>query len=167
MIGHIGRFSEQKNHKKILSIFSKVKQSTPNAKLLLVGTGELQDEIKRTLSDSLVDSVIFAGKQEETEAYYSAFDVFLMPSLYEGLPIVGVEAQSMGLPCLFSDTIDSQIELTDNAIIVDLDASDDYWAEQVLAANIKKDRLKYPEMINRKSFSIQKTIKELEEIYEV
>ena len=167
MIGHIGRFSEQKNHKKILSIFNKIKQSNPNAKLLLVGTGELQDEIKGSLPDDLGASVIFAGKQDETEAYYSAFDVFLMPSLYEGLPIVGIEAQSMGLPCFFSDTIDSRISLTDNAFIVDLDSSDDYWAEKILSTKINKDRMQYPKEINRKSFSIQKTIKDLEEIYEV
>ena len=167
VIGHIGRFSEQKNHKKILSIFNKIKQSNPNAKLLLVGTGELQDEIKGSLPDDLGASVIFAGKQDETEAYYSAFDVFLMPSLYEGLPIVGIEAQSMGLPCFFSDTIDSRISLTDNAFIVDLDSSDDYWAEKILSTKINKDRMQYPKEINRKSFSIQKTIKDLEEIYEV
>ncbi|NQG98072.1 glycosyltransferase [Streptococcus suis] len=167
VIGHIGRFSEQKNHKKIISIFNKVKQLNPNTKLLLVGTGELQDEIKGSLPDSLIDFVIFAGKQADTEAYYSAFDVFLMPSLYEGLPIVGVEAQSMGLPCFFSNTIDSQIILTDNAFVLELNESDDYWAENILLTNIKKDRMQYPEVIKKKSFSIQKTIKELEEIYEV
>lgn len=166
VIGHIGRFSDQKNHKKIVSIFKEILLHNPSAKLLLVGVGELQDEIKQLVTQvGMEQSVIFAGKQSNTEAYYSAFDVFLMPSLYEGLPIVGIEAQSMGLPCFFSNTIDSQIKLTDNTHIVDLDASDKEWANTILK-NIKcKERKKYPQIISEKGFSIQQTVKELEEIY--
>jgi len=107
VIGHIGRFSEQKNHAFILDIFSEVLKQKPKTLLLLVGVGELMDQIKSIVQERGIEkSVLFAGKQSRTEDYYSSFDCFLMPSLYEGLPVVGVEAQCEGLDCFFSNQID-------------------------------------------------------------
>lgn len=168
LIGHIGRFSEQKNHEKIIEIFQKVLDKKPNSKLLLIGVGERKADIKTLVKNqNLSDDVIFAGKQMETEAFYSAFDVFLMPSLYEGLPIVGIEAQSMGLPCFFATTIDSKIVLTDRTKLLSLDSSSDIWAEQILAVDFSIERTKYPKIIDDKGFSIKSTVSKLEEIYEV
>lgn len=167
VIGHIGRFSEQKNHKFILEIFNSILRKKPESKLMLVGVGELENEIRKlSVSMGIDKSIIFAGKQMKTEEYYSAFDVFLMPSLYEGLPIVGVEAQCEGLACVFSNKIDRQILITDQANILDLEASPDIWADFVLSCK-KVDRLKYPSKIIKSGYSINSTIKTLEKVYEI
>lgn len=167
VIGHIGRFSEQKNHKFLLKIYKKVLDLEPNSCLLLVGTGELLDEIKREIfklgSD---DKVILCGLQSMTEDFYSAFDVFLMPSLYEGLPVVGVEAQCEGLPALFSDSIDPKINITDNAHFLSLDKDVLTWAKCVLKFKEVNDRAQYAKLIEEKGFSINCTVKQLEKVYE-
>ncbi|BAK27815.1 glycosyltransferase [Streptococcus gallolyticus subsp. gallolyticus] len=168
VVGHIGRFSEQKNHERIIDIFNELLEEHSNSMLLLVGVGEKEKEIKEIVSElGLSDYVIFAGRQMKTEEYYCAFDVFLMPSLYEGLPIVGIEAQSMGLPCFFSDNIDSKVVLTDRAQLISLDEPSKVWAQKILALNDSMNRTSYNEVIDSKKFSIKSTVRELEKIYEV
>lgn len=167
VVGHIGRFSEQKNHKFILEIFKSLLKKQPDAKLLLVGVGELQGSIREQSSSlGLEKSVIFAGKQMRTEDYYSAFDVFLMPSLYEGLPIVGVEAQCEGLECLFSDQIDKQILISDRAKMLGLSDAPEAWSNAILSASLN-DRIKYSDVIKSSGYSLADTVKTLESIYEV
>lgn len=167
IIGHIGRFSEQKNHIFMLEIFKSLLKRDPTAKLLLVGVGELQNKIQKLSSSLQIDkSIIFAGKQIRTEDYYSAFDIFLMPSLYEGLPIVGVEAQCEGLECLFSDQIDKQILITDRAKMLSLNDSPEVWVDAILSSQ-NTNRLKYPAEILKSGYSLTDTIKALEKIYEV
>lgn len=169
VIGHVGRFCEQKNHEKIIDIFQEIVKTVPKAKLILVGTGGGFDQIKHIVEkQKLSQNVIFAGRQSETEAYYSAFDAFLMPSLYEGLPIAGVEAQASGLPCLFSDKIDKQILITDNAKMIPLSASSSTWAKHILEImNENKNRYSYSEIVDEKGYSIRATVKKLESVYEV
>ena len=168
VVGHIGRFSEQKNHERIIDIFNELLEEHSNSMLLLVGVGEKEKEIKEIVSElGLSDYVIFAGRQMKTEEYYCAFDVFLMPSLYEGLPIVGIEAQSMGLPCFFSDNIDSKVVLTDRAQLISLDEPSKVWAQKILALDDSMNRTSYNEVIDSKKFSIKSTVRELEKIYEV
>lgn len=167
VVGHIGRFSEQKNHKFILGIFKAVLEKQSDAKLLLVGVGELQDSIKELSKSLRIDrSIIFAGKQMRTEDYYSAFDVFLMPSLYEGLPIVGVEAQCEGLECLFSDQIDKQILITDRAKMLGLNNAPEVWSDAIVSASVS-DRTKYSDEIKASGYSLTDTVKTLEKVYEV
>lgn len=169
VIGHIGRFSEQKNHEKIIEIFLEIKKKVSDAKLLLVGVGEKEESVKSIVNSlDCKEDIIFAGRQAETEAYYSAFDVFLMPSLYEGLPIVGIEAQSTGLPCFFSDQIDKQILITDSATMIALNNSAKEWAIAIVnGVDNKMSRDRYAEVIGEKGYSIKDTIKLLELIYEV
>lgn len=168
VIGHIGRFSPQKNHNYIVEIFKQVLKRKQNSILLLVGVGELEEKIKQMCIDYKIgDKVIFAGKQDKTEDYYSCFDVFLMPSLYEGLPIVGIEAQSTGLPCLFSDTIDHQILITDIAKMLPLNSTIEEWAEAVCDIKLNENRERYSCIINEKGYGIKGTINKLEKVYEV
>ena len=169
VIGHIGRFSEQKNHEKIIEVFSEIKKKVSDAKLLLVGVGEKEELIKNIVNSmDCKEDIILAGKQMETEAYYSAFDVFLMPSLYEGLPIVGIEAQSTGLPCFFSDGIDKQILISNRATMIALSNSAKDWAITIVSAiDSKENRECYAKVIEEKGYSIKSTIKLLELIYEV
>lgn len=169
VIGHVGRFSEQKNHEKILEVFVEIKKKISDAKLILVGTGERENIIKKAVTDlQMQDSVVFVGKQEFTENYYCSFDVFLMPSLYEGLPVVGIEAQCEGLPCFFSDKIDKKILITDRAKMIPLNYSSKKWAEIICnIQGLRTEREKYADIVSQKGYSIKSTIKKLEEIYEV
>ncbi len=166
IVGHIGRFSEQKNHAFILKIFREIYTKNPDARLMLVGIGELETQIRTMVDElNLKNAVIFAGPQARTEDYYSAFDVFLMPSLYEGLPIVGIEAQSEGLPCFFSDQISEQIKLTDLANVYPLSQSPEEWAEKMLRNAAPDNRNTYPAVIRKRGFDIRSTVAALEEIY--
>lgn len=106
VIGHIGRFMKQKNHEFLLQVFAAFLSKHPDSLLLLVGEGELKGhiiEMTRTLG--IEDKVCFLGQRDDANKLYSVFDVFCLPSLYEGLGMVGIEAQRSGVPCLFSDQI--------------------------------------------------------------
>lgn len=167
VIGHIGRFAVQKNHKFILKIFKKINAKQPDSILLLVGTGELRKKIKNEINNlNLKNKVILCGEKGNTEDYYSAFDIFLMPSLYEGLPVVGIEAQCEGLPCYFSSNISSQVKITDHAFFISLKQSAQYWANEILSkkSNIQK-RKGYARKVLNSNYSIFSTVKELESVY--
>lgn len=106
VIGHVGRFSKQKNHSFLLDVFYEYHRVYPNSVLLLVGEGELKDDIQKKISElGIENSVIFAGVRSDMPFIYSAMDVFVFPSLYEGMPNAVIEAQACGLPCIISDTI--------------------------------------------------------------
>lgn len=112
VIGHIGRFSKQKNHDFLIDVFTKIKKQRNNTVLLLVGMGELEAYIKAKVRDlDLENSVIFAGLRSDIPALLSAMDVFVFPSFYEGLPNVVIEAQATGLPCLISDRITREAQI--------------------------------------------------------
>lgn len=168
VIGHIGRFSEQKNHKFIIEIFSEIKKVRPNSKLMLIGVGELQPSIKKLVKSlKLNTDVIFCDLKSNTQDYYSTFDVFLMPSLYEGLPVVGIEAQSEGLPCFFSSKISNLIKITDNANILLLTDSAEKWASKIVLSSASiENRKDYAGIVKEKGFSIESTVRELEKTYE-
>lgn len=129
VIGHTGRFNLQKNHIFLLNVFKLFHDKTPNAHLLLLGGGELEDIIKsETNRLGLNDFVIFAGVQKECEKYYHAMDVFVLPSLFEGLPVTGIEAQYAGLPCIFSDEISKEVKITDDVQFIGISNNDkQHW----------------------------------------
>ena len=113
VIGHVGRFVQQKNHIFLVDVFKEYHKKNPDLKLLLVGSGPLEDEIKKKVERlNLKDSVLFLGQRDDINKLYSVMDVFCLPSLYEGLPVVGVEAQAAGLPCVFSDKITNDTVIT-------------------------------------------------------
>lgn len=168
VIGHIGRFAKQKNHEFLLRIFKQISKKNHDSVLMLLGTGELENRIKEQAKKlEIIDKVLFCGVQNNTENYYSAFDVFLMPSLYEGLPIVGIEAQSEGLPCFFSNKISKELGITSLSNFISLDSSPDIWADIIIQNCKVTDRKSYSKEINHKQFSIQATVKQLENVYEV
>ena len=109
LFGHVGRFSDQKNHPGLLKIFAAVRTRLPKARLVLLGGGDpVYVEKMQALAAELGlgDSVIFAGVRSNIQSFYDAMDAFLLPSLFEGLPVVLVEAQTAGLPCFVADTVD-------------------------------------------------------------
>lgn len=133
VLGHVGRFSYQKNHPFLLEVFRAVLKKQENAVLLLIGTGENEEKIK-TCAEQMAfgNKVRFLGSQAEVSLFYQAMDVFVMPSLFEGVPLTGVEAQYALLPCVFSDRVPQEVAFTDRCSFVPLEKSADQWAEAIL-----------------------------------
>ena len=158
VIGHIGRFVEQKNHRFLIDIFAEVKKEKKNAKLVLVGQGPLREEIEEKVKNlGLEKDVFFLGQRSDTNKLYSVFDVFCLPSLYEGLPVVGVEAQANGVPCVFSDRITKEIFASRNLEIIDIDD-----LSSTVNAFLKSSKRK---MSNLQKYNISETASSIEEIY--
>lgn len=134
VIGHIGRFTAQKNTLFIIDIFNEIVKKEPKAKLLLIGHGELEEEMLGRIKEyGIKEHVLFLGKREDIHQFYNAMDCFLLPSLYEGLPVVGVEAECCGLPMFFSTEIPRESSPCDDlGIFIGLDKSAEEWAVEVL-----------------------------------
>lgn len=137
ILGHIGRLSTPKNHKFLLNVFNKYHKINSNSKLLLVGDGELFDCIKEHIDKlNISDAVIMTGSKQNTEDYYQVMDIFVFPSLWEGLPVSVVEAQANGLQCLISDVITHDVDLTD--LIQYLPLDEELWLGAIVEAHKKK-----------------------------
>ena len=132
LLGHVGRFTVQKNHAFIVDIFRELCKIRNDCTLMLVGNGEFLENIKNKVNDlNLTEKVIFVDFQEDIYKYYSAMDLFLMPSLFEGLPITLVEAQANGLPSLVSDAVTKECDLTGLVEFFPLSESNVRWAERI------------------------------------
>ena len=133
IVGHAGRFMTQKNHNFLIDVFAEIHRRRENSVLLLAGDGPLMDEIRaKVYGLGLADSVIFLGSVNDMEKYYQAMDVFILPSLYEGLPVVGSEVQVSGLPFLCSDAVTSETKFCENLHFMSLKESAASWAEEAL-----------------------------------
>ncbi len=133
VVGHIGRFAPQKNHHYLVDIFEALAAMEPTAQLVLVGYGDLQEEILQKIRDKgLADRVQFLGVRKDAAALMNAFDVFLLPSFFEGLPVVGVEAQATGLPVVTSTGVTPELPLPALAVYKPLSDSPEAWAQQLL-----------------------------------
>lgn len=166
VIGHVGRFSEQKNHSFLLQVFKNLVSKMPNAVLLLVGDGTLRSSIEKYIADNnLSKNVILAGVQSSVSPYYQAMDVFLFPSLYEGLPVTLVEAQTSGLPCVISDKVPRESILASDLVTIQrLNQSPEQWADHVLM-RLKEQRTDHSEVIKSCGYDIFETAKWLEGFY--
>lgn len=132
IVGHIGRFNTQKNHIFLIDIFKEFVKKHPNSKLLLVGDGSLVDSIREKINAlSLNEKVIFTGVRTDIPNLLSAMDVFVFPSLYEGMPNTVIEAQACGLPCLISDTITKEANCFGLVRYCSLKEPSTYWAEEI------------------------------------
>lgn len=139
VVGHIGRFTKQKNHRRIIEIFDKIRSIRQDARLVLVGQGELEAYIKEYVEQlGMSDRVCFAGVRRDVPDVLSAMDVFLFPSLYEGMPNTIIEAQANGLPCVMSDTITEEAVIADNVTVVSLSAGNAAWTEKILSGKREK-----------------------------
>ena len=163
MIGHFGRFVKQKNHDFLIDVFNEYHTKNPDSKLLLVGTGPLEEKIKDKVEKlNLSDSVLFLGQREDTNKLYSAMDVFCLPSLYEGLPVVGVEAQAAGLLCIFSDKITPDVIISNqNSIIRSLNIIE--WKNYILQ-KFKNGQIREFVLLE-KNYSIKNNITYIEKYY--
>ena len=130
VVGHVGRFTYAKNHNFLLDIFSGLLKEKSNARLLLIGEGELMGEIQEKVQGlGIKDSVIFTGVRKDVNKLYSVMDVFCLPSFYEGMPVVAWEAQANGLPCVFSDVVSRESEKSQNCYFVEKEQDKEKWIE--------------------------------------
>ena len=167
VLGHVGRFNVQKNHSRLLDIFAQLAAAAPDARLVLIGVGELEQSAKekaRTLA--LEDKVLFLGQMANVNEWYQAMDCFLLPSLFEGLPVVGIEAQAAGLPCFFSDRVTDEVLLSPNARRISLDASDGEWAKEILTARrAETHRSRGADLVARAGYDIHTEAVKLQNLY--
>lgn len=160
VIGHIGRFSKQKNHKFIIEIFEEIVKKNANVILLLVGEGELKEEIQtHIIKQNLSDKVIFTGIRSDIPKILSAMDVFLFPSLYEGMPNTVIEAQAVGLPCVISDTITDEAKITNLVKYMSLERPAKDWADVCLNTQVG-NRLEYGNELKKYGYDILDVSKE-------
>lgn len=167
VLGHIGRFTNQKNHKFLLDVFAKIHGEFPKTKLFLLGDGELKNDLLLQVQKlQLADFVIFGGIVANPSDYYSAFDFFLLPSLYEGLPVVSIEAQLNGLRCFFSNMIDTNVIIDEKRSKL-LPLNEEEWVQEVLQAISSSDSSRdiVEEQFNERHLNILLEAKTLEQYY--
>ncbi len=166
VIGHIGRFVEQKNHRFLIEIFNEIHKKENNTILVLAGQGPLMNEIKEKVNClHLENNVKFLGQRNDANELYQAFDVFLLPSLYEGLPVVGVEAQATGLLCFFSDDMTKETKILDSTVFMSLNQKPDYWADTILKYQYNYIRKNTVNEISNNNFNINLEAEKLEKFY--
>ena len=136
VVGHVGRFCTQKNHGFLIDIFRAIHERRPEARLLLVGDGETRPAAEEKLERlGLRDDALLVGRRDDAERLYQAMDVFLLPSLYEGLPLVTVEAQAAGLKAVVSTGVTEEAKVRDDMAFLELSAGAERWAEEALRAD--------------------------------
>lgn len=134
VIGHVGRFYPQKNHDFLIDVFNEVHKQDPNSKLLLLGDGPLQEKIKQKIESlHLLNTVIFAGLQKDVAPFYNAMDVFCFPSLWEGLGIVLLEAQYNGLPCVVSEAVPREVDISNGVTRLNLSIPIQEWTKVLMS----------------------------------
>lgn len=169
IVGHVGRFNTQKNHEYLIRVFEELYKRNKNAYLVLVGTGEKTNEIIDMVKKSTIrDNVVFTGAIDNVADYLSAFDVMLLPSLYEGLPMVVIEWQIAGLPCIVSDTVTKECAITPLVKFKSIKESPESWARNIIDISLQ-DREKNKDVlfssIRKAGYDIEFGAERLRNIY--
>ncbi len=162
LIGHVGRFNQQKNHAFLIDIFNEIVTRNIDAKLILIGTGELENDVlEKVKKYKLEERVIFTGVRSDVSKIYSAMDVFLFPSLYEGMPNTVIEAQTSGLKCLVSDAITQEAAVTDAVYFSNINDDCVAWSNKLLEIVVinKEDRSLYAKYMEVSGYSIKDSSK--------
>lgn len=160
VIGHVGRFVKQKNHNFLIDVFNEIHKKNNKSKLVLIGQGPLENRIKQKVKDCrLNDSVLFLGQQNNVNDYYNIMDVFLFPSLYEGLGIATIEAQINGLGCLVSNNVPKDIIISSGVKFLDFNIGE--WTTNIEEFTGRKFELNE----RRDIFDISKQVKKIEDYY--
>lgn len=168
IIGVVGAFLPAKNHKFVLDIFEELKKVNPDVALVLVGDGVGRKAIENECVTRELSDVLFLGNRVDVNKMYSAFDILLMPSLFEGFPNVCLEAQTSGLPCLVSDVVTREVAVNDIQYF-SLKKSAKEWAlacDKTSVTDFKK-RLKCADKVAQEGFSVDSEIQRLENLYKV
>ena len=168
VVGNVARFEEQKNHDYLLKIFSEILKIKPDSKLLLIGRGSLESRIHDAAKQLKIDdSIIYLGVRDDVNSLLQAMDVFVLPSLFEGLGIVYVEAQAAGLPCFASaDVVPQEVCITDLMHYISLNENPEIWAKYIVDHYVNdKNRRNTSSEIIAAGFDIESTAKELCSFY--
>lgn len=166
VIGHIGRFDIQKNHKFLIEVFYQIHQREPNSILFLIGSGELRKNCELQVQKlGIQDSVVFLGIRKDIPELLNMMDLFLLPSFFEGLPVVGVEAQATGLPVYMSDEIAKELPIQSLSKYLSLNDSPRSWADFILQDQKNSVRRDTRKEITEQGFDIKKAAKQLENYY--
>lgn len=163
VIGHIGRFELQKNHKFIIKLLNELKKENDNIKLLLIGIGKYKKNIEKKVNKlNLEKNVLFLGTRKDVNTLYQAMDCFILPSLYEGLPLVGVEAQINNLYCIFSNTITKELKISEKSYYLNTKNLKE-WKNKIneIQLSNRKELLE----IDAKKFDIIEISKRIQERY--
>ena len=162
LFGHVGRLHEAKNHKFLIKVFVELKKKYENSALVLVGDGPLRGEIESAIKElNMEDSILMLGDRSDVPVILSAFDSFLFPSQWEGLPVSVVEALAAGLPCYVSDSITHDIDISDRVKRLPID-SERAWLEGV-SLDERKD---VTDRIVRHGFDIRQSVRTLMSLYD-
>ncbi|KRF60812.1 hypothetical protein ASG99_07700 [Bacillus sp. Soil768D1] len=165
VIGHIGRFNEQKNHEFIIDIFNQIYMKDKESILLLVGKGDKESKIYNKVRElGLEKYVLFLGLREDINSILNSMDIFLLPSFHEGLPVVGVEAQSTGIKCFMSDRVTKEVDITGLIDFISLDKPAEFWAKEILKCK-KYNRNDTKQLILNNGFDINDVTKKLSYLY--
>ncbi len=167
-IGHVGYMDVEKNHLYLLRVFQELVKREPDARLLLIGDGRLRGEIEKFIADAgLQDVVTLLGKRADVAELYQCMDAFVLPSLFEGLPVTLIEAQTAGLPCFVSDRVTREVDVTNETKFIGIDDSDvERWVEALLdAKNRERDRSACAKIMLESGWNIDNCAEALLEIY--
>ena len=157
---------KQKNHEFLIDIFAEIAKNRDDAELLLIGDGPLRTTIRdKVCSLNLNDKVRFLGSRKDVYELYNVMDAFVLPSYYEGLPVVGVEVQSNGLPFWCSDKITEEVIITDNIHRISLKKNVKYWADSIISSKRSYNQQKILKNLELAGFDIVTEAKKLEERY--
>lgn len=166
VIGHVGNFTFAKNHEFLLKVFKEIEKREPMARLLLIGGGENSRKIKKKAEELLIeDKVLFMGVRTDVDKLMQCMNVFVFPSVYEGLPVAMIEAQTAGLPCVISDHVSNECIVTEN-LVTTMKLSDTIgqWADHVLL-RAKQARADTSNEIRKAGYDIHTAAKGLENYY--
>lgn len=159
IVGHIGRFNYQKNHKKLIRIFKRIHELDDSCRLLLIGSGELKEQIEKQIVDLQLKNVVkIIDHTNAPQDYMQAMDIMIMPSRFEGLCLVTIEAQANGMPVLIDELFTPESVATEQAKVMDLEKPDDTWATMALkmmnkgrknvAKQLKEKKMDYFDMMS-------------------
>ncbi|SJN37874.1 Glycosyltransferase [Marinilactibacillus psychrotolerans 42ea] len=167
VVGHVGRFANEKNHSFLIDTFVEIYKEKNNSVLVLAGDGELLDSLKeKVLRLGIKNNVLFLGSRNDINEIMQAMDVFILPSTFEGLGIVAIEAQAVGLPCYVSDRVPEAVGITELVSHVSLKHSPKIWARQVLLDNLSNiSRRSYIDEIKKNNYDVNDLSKWMETYY--
>ena len=167
LLGIVGRLEEQKNHEYLIYVFNELRKKNSNYKLIIVGTGSLEEKLKEKVKElSLQSSIIFVGNTSEPSKFYSAMDIFLLPSLYEGFPFVMIEAQANGLPCVISNQITNEVCILKTTHQLPIEKNTiNQWVDRIENIDLVEERRKAIQILEKQGFEIKEETKHLESMY--
>lgn len=162
VIGHVGRFDYQKNQEYLIPLLKELLNKKPNALLVFIGNGDTEQTVKQLAVENKVeDHIVFLGSRDDVYEFYNAFDVFVLPSRFEGLGIVAIEAQLNGVPSILSDEIPKIVKINNNVVFLSLNKRD-AWIEEICASKIREDGMP---RIQEAGYDIVSAAKKLEDDY--